>query len=159
MTAPTSTPQEIARRLSPAQRKALKGWYVLNFNDPSASAEALGVKVPTMDALNFARLCVPTGRGHLTAPRQAMWCLTPLGLLVRAELERMEARMGDPIIERPSEKALMRLALAKVSQNVPSVKGMEPKDQVRRLRAELELRIKIARDALRAQWTGDHHAD
>ena len=67
--------------------------------------------------------------------------------------------MGEPIIERPSEKALMRLALAKVSQNVPSVKGMEPKDQVRRLRAELELRIKIARDALRAQWTGDHHAD
>jgi hypothetical protein len=63
--------------------------------------------------------------------------------------------MGEPIIERPTEVAALRLALAKLSQNVPSTKGMEPKDQARRLRAELERRIKIARDALRAHWTGD----
>ncbi len=90
MTGAEMDPAAIARRLSPAQRRALKGWYVLNFSAPEASAEALGAKVPTMDALNFARLCAPTGRGHLTAPRQAMWCLTPLGLSVRAALLAME---------------------------------------------------------------------
>lgn len=63
--------------------------------------------------------------------------------------------MSDPIIERPSEAALLRLALAKLSSNVPSTKGMEPKDQVRRLRSEMERRIKIARDALGAHWFGD----
>jgi hypothetical protein len=84
------SPAQIAALLSPAQKRALKGWHVLNFNAPEASAEALGAKVPTMDALHFTRLCAPTGRGHVTAPRQAMWCLTPLGLAVRAELERME---------------------------------------------------------------------
>ncbi len=88
------SPAEIARRLSPAQKRAMRLWSKLQASASEASAMTLGVQVATMDALNFARCCVPTGRGHLPAPRTAMWHITPLGLLVRAELEKMEARDG-----------------------------------------------------------------
>lgn len=63
--------------------------------------------------------------------------------------------MSEPIIERPTEAALLRLALAKLSLSVPSTKGMGPKDQALRLRAEMERRIKIAQDALGAHRFGD----
>lgn len=82
----TAEAREIARKLTKAQRRAMADWPLLVKGAPEASAEALGVKVPTMDALAFARLCAMVGRGHLTAPRQAMWCITPLGLQVRAIL-------------------------------------------------------------------------
>ncbi len=84
--AETTEARDIARKLTKAQRQAMTDWPMLVKGAPEASAEVLGVKVPTMDALNFARLCAPTGRGHLTAPRQAKWCITPLGLQVRAIL-------------------------------------------------------------------------
>ncbi len=88
MSKPETTPEapEIARKLTKVQRRAMADWPLLVKGAPEASAEALGVKVPTMDALNFARLCAPTGRGHLTAPRQSRWCITPLGLQVLAIL-------------------------------------------------------------------------
>ncbi len=56
--------------------------------------------------------------------------------------------MGDFLIERPSEAALLRLALRRIAEPAGSTKGMGPKDQAQRLRADLESRIRIARDAL-----------
>lgn len=71
MTAPTPTPAEIARRLTKAQRFALH--VMPQGNDHNSCLTRLEL---FLDGLQEDRQ------------------LTPLGLTVRAELERMEARDG-----------------------------------------------------------------
>ncbi len=58
----------------------------------------------------------------------------------------------DVRVMRPSTAALLRLALRRIAEPAGSTKGMEPKDQAQRLRADLESRIRIARDALKEHW-------
>lgn len=79
MTAPTPTPQEIARRLSPAQRHDL-----MSFDWDTR----WGISWPSRKIAWFSRA------GVADHNMERGWHLSPLGLAVRAELERMEARDG-----------------------------------------------------------------
>ena len=84
--APTPTPAEVARRLSPAQRRALM-WLSKNGKSRVAYPECRAPKVNTMRAIVRIELCLSLPflwDGH-------HWEATTLGLAVRAELERMEA--------------------------------------------------------------------
>jgi hypothetical protein len=101
------TPAAIARRLSPAQRKALL-WLPEDGSerqhkkgDPrEVSFWAMGSLVwggPRGEAVTMeAHLCRRTGadtyNGREWAP--AFWRLTPLGLSVRAEVEAMQREAG-----------------------------------------------------------------
>lgn len=101
MTAPT--PQEIARRLTKAQRKALmwlgrphhRGTWLPMCAAPDAVTH---IQLVGTDDLGQRRIKVARDdwdalRGLIRASsrRGQLFDLSPLGLLVRAELERMEA--------------------------------------------------------------------
>jgi hypothetical protein len=97
---PTPTPAEIAARLSPAQKRALRwlegphhrAMWLPGYAGPSEVTHFLlagkdrriKVKLDDWDALK--------GLVKSIGARDRMYGLTPLGLAVRAELERMEAR-------------------------------------------------------------------
>lgn len=73
------TAAEIARRLSPAQKRALL-WL-----PEDGCGRPLGNKPPPMQAREFLR-----AMELMEAPTPSIRRLSPLGLAVRAEIERME---------------------------------------------------------------------
>ncbi len=75
----TPSPAAIARRLSPAQRRALM-WLPAD-----GCSRPLGTKPPSMQAREFLR-----AMELMEAPTPSIRRASALGLLVRAELERME---------------------------------------------------------------------
>jgi hypothetical protein len=80
------TPAEIAARLSPAQKRALAMLPV----DPNLAIRGTRA-MATLDYPNINR-GRPLAYSHGVTP---FWSIAPLGLAVRAEIERMEKQDGE----------------------------------------------------------------